>query len=30
MIETWITQLVNYGLETGLVEKEDKVYTTNR
>lgn len=30
MIETWIAQLVNYGLETGLVEKEDKVYTTNR
>ena len=25
MIETWITQLVNFGLETGLVEKEDNI-----
>lgn len=30
MIETWIAQLVNYGLETGLVEKRDEIYTTNR
>ncbi len=30
MIYTNILQLVNYGLETGLIEKEDKIFTTNR
>jgi UDPglucose--hexose-1-phosphate uridylyltransferase len=30
MIETWIAQLVEYGIETGLVEKRDEIYTVNR
>ncbi|MBO5199010.1 MAG: UDP-glucose--hexose-1-phosphate uridylyltransferase [Lachnospiraceae bacterium] len=30
MIHTYISQLVAYGLDTGLIKPEDKVYTTNR
>jgi len=30
MIQQYITALVNYGLETGLIHPEDKVYTVNR
>lgn len=30
MIETWIAQLVNYGLETGLVDARDEIYTVNK
>ncbi len=30
MIQDDIRQLVSYGLETGLVPKEDEIYTTNR
>ena len=30
MICTWINKLVNYGLQTKLLEEEDVVYTTNR
>ena len=30
MIQNAIRRLVRYGLQTGLVEKEDEIYTTNR
>lgn len=30
MIEQDIKKLVAYGLQTGLVEKEDEIYTVNR
>lgn len=30
MIQTYIKKLVQYGLNTGLVAPEDKIYTTNR
>ena len=30
MIQTEIRKLVQYGLLTGLVPEEDKIYTTNR
>ena len=30
MIQNAIRRLVQYGLQTGLVEKEDEIYTTNR
>ena len=30
MIQESIVKLVQYGLATGLVEKEDKRYTTNK
>ena len=30
MIQTDIRKLIQYGLKTGLVPKEDKIYTTNR
>lgn len=30
MIQKWIAKLVQYGLATGLIEKEDSIYTTNR
>ena len=30
MIQREIRRLVAYGLSTGLVPKEDKIYTTNR
>lgn len=30
MIQENIRELVQYGLLTGLVEKEDEIYTTNR
>lgn len=30
MIQNAIRRLVKYGLQTGLVEKEDEIYTTNR
>ena len=30
MIQESIVKLVQYGLTTGLVEKEDKRYTTNK
>ena len=30
MIQTYIKKLVRYGLNTGLVAPEDKIYTTNR
>ena len=30
MIQKRIRDLVAYGLRTGLVEPEDKIYTTNR
>lgn len=30
MINTWITELVEYGIKSGLVDPEDKVYVTNR
>ncbi len=30
MINVQIKKLINYGLETGLIEKEDVIYTTNR
>ena len=30
MIQEKILKLVNYGLATGLVEKEDTIFTTNR
>ncbi len=30
MINTSIKKLINYGLECGLIEKEDVIYTTNR
>lgn len=29
MIQSYIKELVQYGLNTGLVEKEDTVYTVN-
>ena len=29
MICNYIRQLVNYGLQTGLVEKEDEIFTMN-
>lgn len=30
MIQQNIKRLVKYGLLTGLIEKEDEIYTTNR
>ena len=30
MIQQDIRKLVEYGLKTGLVEKEDEIYTVNR
>ncbi|MBQ1243507.1 MAG: UDP-glucose--hexose-1-phosphate uridylyltransferase [Clostridia bacterium] len=30
MIDTSIRKLINYGLECGLIEKEDEIYTVNR
>ena len=30
MINTWITELVQYGIREGLVASEDVIYTTNR
>ena len=30
MINTSIRKLINYGLECGLIEKEDEIYTINR
>ena len=30
MIQQNIRRLVKYGLLTGLIEKEDEIYTTNR
>lgn len=30
MINTYITELVNYGIERGLIDELDRVYTTNR
>ena len=30
MIQTNIRKLVQYGIITGLVQEEDKIYTTNR
>ena len=30
MIQKNIRQLVQYGILTGLIEKEDEIYTTNR
>ncbi|MBQ1967126.1 MAG: galactose-1-phosphate uridylyltransferase, partial [Clostridia bacterium] len=30
MINTSIRKLINYGLECGLIEKEDEIYTVNR
>lgn len=30
MIDTYISQLVGYALRTGLIEKEDRIYTVNR
>ena len=30
MINESITKLVQYGLDCGLIEQEDKIYTTNR
>ena len=30
MIETWIAQLVSYGMETGIIAPDDEVYTVNQ
>ena len=30
MINTYITELVNYGIERGLIDELDRIYTTNR
>ena len=30
MITKSIAELVNYGIAAGLVDEEDKIYTTNR
>ena len=30
MINTYITELVNYGISKGLVDELDRVYVTNR
>ena len=30
MINTYILELVNYGIRSGLVEEADRLYTTNR
>lgn len=30
MINTWITELIEYGIKSGLVDPEDKIYVTNR
>ena len=30
MINTSIRKLINYGLECGLIEKDDEIYTVNR
>ena len=30
MINTYITELVNYGIEKGLIDEQDRIYTVNR
>ena len=30
MINTYITELVNYGITNGLIDELDRVYTTNK
>ena len=29
-MDTFITELVNYGIENGLIDELDRIYTTNR
>lgn len=30
MVNEWIRKLVDYGINHGLIEEEDRIYTTNQ